>query len=219
MDKYVEWVEGAYEVAKIIEKKSSMELRNYQREIMRARAWHDDILLEYGVNSLVSKLNTFTNAPDSQPSAPLFTALEPYDEELEEVPSYTKSKNKYLKEIKKTPLFINIRDDDKKDGRFMDKSFYRMRTAMLDVSKKLCNGDMNIRPAKMEKDLKCTLLHYDNAYLKMGPFKYELISEDPHIGLFRGIYSPNEVDELVKDSQDNLHSTTYSVMLSYDFTR
>ena len=125
---FVAWRQAALQIAQEIEKKSTMELRSFKRAIKEAQEQHDDLLLQYGVNSIQSKIDVTATAPDSQPASPLFTALEPFDEELEEVPSYRKSKKKYLKELKKSLLFENLRHDDHQDGRYMDKSFYRMRT-------------------------------------------------------------------------------------------
>ena len=93
----------------------------------------------------------------------------------------------------------------------MDKSFYRMRTTMLKYSKKLCNGDTNMRPAELDVNLQCQYLHYHNPYLMLGPFKYEPLNDDPHIGIFRDFYSFQHLNSLVGDSKDKLHSTTYQV--------
>ena len=133
------------------------------------------------------------------------------DEELEEIPSYRKYKKKYKKEVEKSKPFVNIREDDHKDGRYMDKSFYRMRTAMLKYSKKLCNGDTTMRPPDRDINLKCHLLHYHNPYLKIGPFKYEPLNDDPHVGMFKDFYSLEHLDNLVNDSKEKLFSSTYHV--------
>ena len=81
---------------------------------------HDDILLKNGINSIQSN-----GAPDGQPSSPMFTALRPFDEELEEIPSYLKAKKKYKKEIAISKPMSDLRPLDYKDGRYMDRSFIR----------------------------------------------------------------------------------------------
>ena len=60
-------------------------------------------------------------------------------------------------------------------------------------------------------NLKCIYLHYDNPYLKLLPFKYEPLSENPHVGMFRDFYSYKEIDHLVEDSKEKLHSTVFYV--------
>ena len=141
--------------------------------------------------------------------SPLFNSL--YDEELEEIPSYRKYKKKYKKEVEKSKPFMNIREDDHRDGRYMDKSFYRMRTAMLKYSKKLCNSNTTMRSLARDTSLKCHMLHYQNPYLKIGPFKYEPLNDDPHIGMFKDFYSFQHLDDLVTNSKEQLFSSSFYV--------
>ena len=80
LDKWVEWIEASVELASKVEKKSSMEIRVLNRKLKDAKEIHDDMLLKYGINSLQTKTEYFSRAPDSQPSSPLFTSIYPYDE-------------------------------------------------------------------------------------------------------------------------------------------
>ena len=116
LDKWVEWIEAALELASQTENKSSMELRVIKRTLKEAKEIHDDMLIKYGINSLQTKTEYFASAPDSQPSSPLFTAIYPYDEELEEIPSYKKHKKKCKKEIEKSKPFVNIRYEPKNNA-------------------------------------------------------------------------------------------------------
>lgn len=88
-----------------------------------------------------------------------------------------------------------------------------MRTAMLPYSKKLCNGDTSMRSPEADKNLKCLFLHYNNHYLRLGPFKYEPVSENPHVGMYREFYTNKEIQVLVDDSKEKLHSTIYYVCI------
>ena len=108
MDKYVGWIQGAVEVAEKLEFKSPMELRKLQRKLKEAQEVHDDLLLQYGINSNRKNIGVRMPPPDGQPSSPLFTASKPFDEELEEVPSYLKAKKKYAKELKMSQPFVRI---------------------------------------------------------------------------------------------------------------
>ena len=107
MDKYVEWINGGIEVAKVLEQKSSMEIRKLKRQLREAQEYHDDLLLRFGINSNRKDLGVNMFPPDGQPSSPLFTALHPNDEELEEVPSYKKAKKNYAKELNISKPFVS----------------------------------------------------------------------------------------------------------------
>ena len=68
-----------------------------------------------------------------------------------------------------------------------------------------------MRPPEADKNLKCLFLHYNNHYLRLGPFKYEPLSENPHVGMYREFYTSKEIKVLVEDSKEKLHSTIYYV--------
>jgi hypothetical protein len=63
----------------------------------------------------------------------------------------------------------------------------------------------------MDAPLNCFYLHHGDPHLRLGPFKYELLNSDPHIGLFRDFYSSAETDSLMGEGRGNLHSTPYTV--------
>jgi hypothetical protein len=44
-----------------------------------------------------------------------------------------------------------------------------------------------IRPAELDKDLRCFFVDHNDPYLKIGPFKYELKHANPEIGLFHDL--------------------------------
>ena len=56
----------------------------------------------------------------------------------------------------------------------------------------------------------CDLLHYQNNYLRLGPFKYELLSSEPHVGMFRDFYSPEECQTVRKRAEGNIKSTPFT---------
>ena len=74
----MEWIEAGLELANHVENKTAMELRGFKRKLKEAKEIHDDMLLKYGINSLLTKTEHFSRAPDSQPAAPLFTSIYPY---------------------------------------------------------------------------------------------------------------------------------------------
>ena len=98
-----------------------MVVRKLKRLLNNAITKHDDALLKYGINSIQKA----DDVPDVQPASPLFTAMRPFNEELEEVPSYLKAKKKYKKELNLVKPMVDLRPLDHKDVRYMDKSFAR----------------------------------------------------------------------------------------------
>ena len=98
-----------------------MIVRKLKRLLNNAITKHDDALLKYGINSIQKA----GDVPDVQPASPLFTAMRPFNEELEEVPSYLKAKKKYKKELNLVKPMVDLRPLDHKDVRYMDKSFAR----------------------------------------------------------------------------------------------
>ena len=39
----------------------------------------------------------------------------------------------------------------------------------------------------MDTDLKCFLLHHNDPYLRIGPFRYEPLSASPHVAILRKV--------------------------------
>ena len=55
----------------------------------------------------------------------------------------------------------------------------------------LCQGRYK-RPAKLDKNCHCTHLHHGNAYLELGPFKYEKLNQIPEVGYIHQLMSDEE---------------------------
>ena len=66
------------------------------------------------------------------------------------------------------------------------------------------------RPAHLDKDLKCTWLDHNNPYLRMGPFKYELLHEDPQIASIHDMVSKNESFRMREIARGRMKSTPYA---------
>ena len=75
---------------------------------------------------------------------------------------------------------------------------------------KLCLGKFN-RPPKLEKGLKCLLLHQNNPYLKLGPFKFEYLHSNPEIGVVHEFATPNEVQKIRNSAKGHMKSTPYTI--------
>lgn len=58
----------------------------------------------------------------------------------------------------------------------------------------------------------CRFLHHQNPYLKLGPFKEELVAEKPYAVIFRDLLSDTEINYLIETANPNLsRSRDYSV--------
>ena len=51
------------------------------------------------------------------------------------------------------------------------------------------------------KHLKCQLLDHKNPYLRLGPFKFEILHEDPEISVLHDLVSLNETSEIRNEAQ------------------
>lgn len=55
--------------------------------------------------------------------------------------------------------------------------------------------------------LQCHLLHHDDPYLRLGPFKYEVASNEPFIIVYHELLTEEEMNHLVEKSKPNLSSS------------
>ena len=97
------------------------------------------------------------------------------------------------------------------EGRFLSSSFLRAWFYGQNKTIELCNEMCDTRSLSFHTS---TLLHHGDPYLKMGPFKYELLSNDPHVAIFRDIFSRSECDDFIQRARHDLHSTPYQVGLN-----
>ena len=110
-----------------------MTLRKLRNRVEAAKMEHDDILIQKGLGSV---LTLKQGAYDGLPEAPIFTKSRPFDEELEESPTYQKSREKMKEELAVSKPFVDIRHLDQKDPSiFMEKSFHRMWHTMQPLTK------------------------------------------------------------------------------------
>ena len=86
----------------------------------------------------------------------------------------------------------------------------RMQFFLRRKTQKLCKGTFQ-KPPGLDKKLKCILLDHKNPYLKLGPFKYEVLHEAPEIGLFKELASENEIMKVRHGARGKMKSTPYAV--------
>ena len=50
---------------------------------------------------------------------------------------------------------------------------------------RLCQGDATIRQPEENIGLRCLYLHRQNPYLRLGPFKLDILNREPFVGMAR----------------------------------
>ena len=160
---------------------------------------HDNILMTHGLGHVTR------DTPDGLPEVPVFTFFNPISSDTKLSEKYLKSLRKYQKESKIVRIGENIKKlEEPTEKKFLSKTFHRMWYYGQNTTQKLCSGHR-----KQTTNEKCLLLHYKDPYLVMGPFKYELLSSDPHVGMFRDFMSSVECDSVVTRSRTKIKSTPF----------
>ena len=62
----------------------------------------------------------------------------------------------------------------------------------------------------------CTWLHQNHPYLRLGPFKHEILHQNPEIAIIHGLASSKEVQNIQNFSRGKMKSTPYTSNGSYD---
>ena len=57
--------------------------------------------------------------------------------------------------------------------------------------------------------LRCRFIHHGNPYLLLGPFKFELLHQEPEIGLLHEFAHPDEMMAIRYKNQKKMHATPY----------
>ena len=65
----------------------------------------------------------------------------------------------------------------------------------------------------------CFLLHRGDPYFRLGPFKYEILNEVPHIGTFRDFASLDTMDKMKALASGKMISTPYNVGDGLSFSK
>ena len=169
-------------------------------ELERAEDHHDQVLVSRGLASVTG------DTPDGLPEVPVFTFLRPLDQsKTSEV--YQRSVRRYEKERRLVETGMNIKPlEMPTEMKFLSKTFHRMWYYGHDATKDLCSAT----ESRGEKRHHCNHLHYHQPYLRLGPFKYELLSSDPHVGMFRDFYSNRECEAVRRRAAGNIKSSPFS---------
>ena len=78
-----------------------------------------------------------------------------------------------------------------------------------DRIQKLCRNEFT-RPAHLDIKTKCQYLHHDHPYLRLGPFKYELLHPTPEIAYLHDFVTLEETEAIKSHASGKLKSTPYT---------
>ena len=67
------------------------------------------------------------------------------------------------------------------------------------------------RDAFVEKNLKCLWVHHNDPYVRLGPFKYEILHENPEITYIHDLISLNESLNVREGAMGKMKTTPYTV--------
>ena len=62
---------------------------------------------------------------------------------------------------------------------------------------------------QLVKTLHCTIIHHENPFFKLGPFKLELLHQDPEIGLIHDFVSQKQCTDVMNLAKGKMKSTPY----------
>ena len=75
---------------------------------------------------------------------------------------------------------------------------------------RLCRGDRKVRPPEKDVTAKCEFLHFYQADLRLGPFKYEVVNDVGNfVGMIHGFMSEREVEEMKDKARGEMKATPY----------
>lgn len=198
LDKQVEWLRAGVTMCSS-EGSSSMMCDRVVAELSRVEQAHDQVLTSHGLGHVT------TDTPDGLPQVPVFTFPAPIHGDTGSE-QYQRSLAVYDRERRRVRPGSNIKTLEQPTVKtFLSPTFHRMWYYGHNTTRDLCYSGVNILYHRTH----CRMIHYRDSYLRLGPFKYEQLSEDPHVGMFRDFFSSKECDEVVQRSRGKIKSTSY----------
>ena len=190
LSKTVEWVEHAVILAK---------LRNVTQDIFNdIKKMHSDSVNFH--DSVAIKFGKFTKFDEY----PTTTRIDPYNPKVaKEKKSTIKMWHKKFKEFKKNfPMF---KDEPRNELQTLD------RVAYVDHISEECQNLPSSKYIVHNNTLKCHNLHKNLPNLRLGPVKFEPLSEHPLVGVFHDFMSDSECDKLKEKGRNTMKSTPLTV--------
>jgi len=179
-DRAVEWFKAAVDVAVSMEDKAKNLISISRNLLKTTMKTHDKVLEQKGSSGSINGNTWRTNSI-------------PFDEKLRKKKKYKMA----LKEMKKTKESFNPTFTPNNQDEVLWNQFNR-----------LCRGDI-LRSAEDTKDLYCDPLHYNDPYLKLGPFKNEVQSKVPFITIFHDFFAESEMSHYKDFARTRLFRSAY----------
>ena len=179
-DRAIEWFKAAADIASATENKGLNKTKIANNLVKTMIKTHDKVLEQKGPSGSVNGNTWRTN-------------LVPFDEKLRKKKKY---KN-VLKEFKKTEQ--NFQPSIRPDNR---------EPVIWDQFNRLCRGE-NLRSPSELKDLNCDNLHYGDPFLRLGPFKSEVMSKIPFILVFHDFFAESEMSHYKEFARSRLFRSSY----------
>ena len=152
-----------------------------------------------------------------------YTNLEPFDKTLMETEEFKHHKKDYESGKKLFPLFKDLNRDSKGNASEFSKSFLDsisdgiMKPSVIYVgknhfwlphTKSLCSGEkQTLRPAELDQDIKCLLVHHFDPFLVLNPFKVELTNREPIVYTCHDFLSEPEIQSFLSLSVGRMKNT------------
>ena len=93
------------------------------------------------------------------------------------------------------------------DGVTAFKLGYFLRPRVQD----LCNGKQ-VRPPHLDAKVQCHFVHHDNPFLKLGPFKIEIMHHQPQVVIIHDFISLEECEWIKEGARGRMSSTPFTIV-------
>ena len=191
LENYVTWLQTALKFAKQ-ENKPEKILKNIKKLIRTGKKDHDEYYLTLDLQRpLVTK--------------PLKTMEVTYKQSSQTANS--EHIFAYLKRLSENNFGNLLKNMNRTHFEGLDV-VQRMSIFLRRRTQKLCRGTYQ-RPMTLDKDLFCYLVHHENPYLKLGPFKFEKLQNQPEIGYIHEFTSDQELSQIKKSASGHMKSTPF----------
>ena len=115
--------------------------------------------------------------------------------------AFMKTANNLQKSSKTENLLKQLKSAKKKNSKTKKEEVDKRMKDFRD----LCRGKETLRNATLDQNCTCKFHHFNDPYLKLGPFQMEILNLKPFIVTFPKFLSDSEVQEFIEEGSKNLH--------------
>ena len=186
-DTGIVWLELAYDKLKNnpFDGMKTVDLEDLKKSIKTAKTIHDHYLEKAGVVGAKHRCNRV-----------------PFDEKLRKKKKYKaalkdKSTKRVERDRKIIPLFSEFRNDTLEKFKPIPELSFR------DTFEDLCTG-VEMRNASLDADQHCHHLHHADPFSRLGPFKLEILEDQPYTTLIHDLMTESEMEHFKNYASDKL---------------